>query len=106
MRARGVPLTDAPDGFDAAEAGQGEIHDDEIGPRLLVGSVGLGPVRRFGDDAEPLLLLKQRAIAFANDRVIVDEHDFRQSHRRMSRLAPASSWLRACCVSVYAPWLD
>ncbi len=55
---RAVPLPDAPDRLHPADAGHRYVHDDEIGPRLLVDTIGFGPVARLGDDAKAVLLLQ------------------------------------------------
>ena len=75
MRARLVPLPDPPDGLDAADAGQAQVHDDEIGLHFLEQPVGLGAVGRFCDDAQARLLLQHRTIALADDGMIVDQQD-------------------------------
>src|ERR1700691_3777571 len=74
-----VPLPDAPDRLHPADAGHRYIHDDEIGPGLLVDTIGLGPVAGLGDDAQMVLLLQQRAIALAHDGMIVHQHDAREA---------------------------
>ena len=59
--ARGlVPLPDAPDSLDPANARHRQVHDDEVGPGFLVDAVGVGAVVGFGDDLEAILLLQQR----------------------------------------------
>src|ERR1700730_1953821 len=78
--ARGaVPLPDAPDRLHPANARHRYVHDDEIGPRLLVDAIGLGPVARLGDDTKAVLLLQQRAIALAHDRMVVRQHHARKA---------------------------
>src|SRR5213082_3580676 len=78
--ARGVvPLPDAPDRLDPANARHRYVHDDEIGPGLLVDTIGVGPVGRLGDDAKAVLLLQQRAIALAHDGMVVRQHHAREA---------------------------
>jgi hypothetical protein len=73
--ARGlVPLPDAPDGLDPANAGHRQVHDDEVGPGFLVDAIGIGAVVGFSDDLKAILLLQQRAIALAHDGMVVRQH--------------------------------
>src|SRR5262249_46352704 len=51
------------------------IHDDEVGPGLLVEAVSLDAVGGFGDDREARLLLQHRAITLPNDGGGVDQQD-------------------------------
>jgi hypothetical protein len=65
------------DRFNAAKTRHGQIHDDEVGPGLLVQTVGRRAVACFGHDLQPRLFLQQRTISLPYDRVIVDEQDGR-----------------------------
>ncbi len=72
---RGIPLPNPPDRFNAAKTRHGQIHDDEVRPRLLVQAVGFGAVAGLRHHLQQGLLRQQRAISFPYDRVIVDQHD-------------------------------
>ena len=48
------------------------------GRKLFIETIGLRPIARFRDDRELRLPLQQRAIAFAHNGVIVDQHNLRR----------------------------
>ncbi|MHC2777961.1 hypothetical protein ACVIM7_007469 [Bradyrhizobium liaoningense] len=70
-----VPLSDPPDGLDAADAGHGEVHDDEVGRLGFVETIGLLTIGCLGDDAQAWLLLEHRAVALADDGMVVHQQN-------------------------------
>ena len=80
--------------LEAAEAGQREVEHDHIGQALLREREGGVAVARFPHDLESRCGGEDMAYAFADDRVIVHQHDsdcgFRGRHPRlMPRFLPA-----------------
>ena len=63
------------DRVDAAATRHRDIHDDDVRPRVLVALIGRGGVACLADDRQPFVLRQQRAIALANDGVVVDKKD-------------------------------
>ena len=75
-----VPLAYVAHRLKPAGAGQGDVHDGDVGTVVLVGAIGFLRVAGFGTHLKSGLALEQPAVAFADDRMIVNEQDANRRH--------------------------
>ena len=81
-----VAQHDAPDRLEAADAGQRQVHDDDVGRELRERWHAASPVSASATTSISRRVLQQQPVARAYDRVIVDEQ-----HANTPQLAFISS---------------
>src|SRR6476661_4230849 len=81
----GRPGEDAPHRLESADAGHRDVHDHDVGLRVLDRAHGVLAARRLGDHAHVRRAVDEEPEAHAHDRMVVDQHhaDPRPWHRVM-----------------------
>src|SRR5215467_855424 len=92
------------DRVDATSARHRNVHNDDVRLLVFIALIGRRSVAGLTDDRYPFVLCKERAVAFANDRVVVDnkDADCLPAHCRLASKT-ATSASTACASSVRAP---
>src|SRR5262249_53528534 len=91
----GVEFPDMLDRIDTATARHRDIHDDDIGPQILVALIAQCRIRRLADDADAVVLLQQRAIALAYDGMVIDKKHANRFGRHCAASASAPTGMTA-----------
>ena len=69
----GLVTKDFRRGFDAIEAGQTDVHQDNVGSQLAGERDGISPVIRFTDDLKVLVKFQDRADPVSHNLMIIDQ---------------------------------
>src|SRR5262247_2660563 len=98
-----IKLADMLDRVDATSARHRNVHNDDVRLLVFVALIGRCSVAGFTDDRYPFVLCKERAVAFANDGVVVDNKDADCLPAHCTSLADTSNGIIACSLKPLSP---
>src|SRR6476646_1300770 len=98
-----IKLADMLDRVDATSARHRNVHNDDVRLLVFVTLIGRRSVAGFTDDRYPFVLCKERAVAFANDGVVVDNKDADCLPAHCTSLADTSNGIIAWSLKPLSP---
>src|SRR6476469_6881548 len=98
-----IKLADMLDRVDATSARHRNVHNDDVRLLVFVALIGRRSVAGLTDDRYPFVLCKERAVAFANDGVVVDNKDADCLPAHCTSLADTSNGIIAWSLTPLSP---